>query len=64
MTKERKTALWILSHNIDNMSYWQESYENGRFRFDDGIEVDISKVNDEVNKIMKQIIDRYDLNRI
>ena len=59
MTNERKIALRILEHFIDNMSYWEES--KGYYMMDGA---DIEKVNAEVAKISKQIIDRYGLNRI
>lgn len=59
MTKERKIALRVLAHNIDNMSYWEES----KSHYTDG-DADPEKVNEEIWKIMEQIIKRYNLNNI
>lgn len=58
MTEERKAALRILAHNVDNMSYWEEQKE---YYVQPG--ADLDQIQDEVRKIMKQIIDRYGLNR-
>lgn len=58
MTEERKVALRILAHFIDSMSYWEEQKE---YYAQPGADMD--KIQDEVLKIQKQIIDRYGLNR-
>jgi predicted AAA+ superfamily ATPase len=58
MTEERKVALRILAHQIDNMSYWEEQKE-----YYTNEDVDAYKVNEEVFKIMRQVIERYGLNR-
>ena len=58
MTEERKVALRILAHQIDNMSYWEEQKE---YYTNEGVDAD--KVNEEVFKIMRQVIERYGLNR-
>ena len=57
MTKERKLALRILYNAIDGMGYWQESemYRDN--------EADTEKVNAEIDKIARQITDRYGLDR-
>lgn len=59
MTKERKIALRVLSHFIDNMSYWEDVKD-----YYADATADIKKVNKELNKITKQIIKRYNLNNI
>lgn len=59
MKTERKIALRILGHAIDNMGYWEES--KMYYADDEGINHDI--INAEIEKISKQIIDRYGLNR-
>lgn len=56
MKKEREIALRILAHNIDNMSYWEDSkdyYAEG---------ADVEKVNEEVFRIMNRIIKEFKLN--
>ena len=59
MNNERKIALRILAHQIDNMSYWEDSKDYYADR-----NTDVDKVNEEINKIMRQIIERYNLNKI
>lgn len=57
MTKERKVALRILTNAVDNMGYWRES----KMYYAEGVDAD--KVDEEIDKIARQIIDRYGLNR-
>lgn len=59
MTNERKIALRLLAHYIDNMDYWEEAKE-----YYANEDTDIAKVNAEILKIQKQIINRYNLNNI
>jgi len=59
MTKERKIALRLLAHNLDNMTYWEEEKS---YYADENTNKE--KVNEEIYKIMKQIITRYNLNNI
>lgn len=59
MTTERKIALRILEHAIDNMGYWEES--KMYYADDEGIDHDL--INKEIEKISLQIIKRYGLNR-
>lgn len=58
MTEERKIALRILAHYLDNMDYWEEEH----IHYADS-DTDIKEVNRELLKISKQIIKRYGLNR-
>lgn len=60
MTEERKVALRVAAHFVDCMSYWSDDKE---YYCDPDKDIDEDKVSDEVSKIMKQIIDRYGLNR-
>ena len=59
LTKERIVALRLLSHYIDNMSYWQESKD-----YYADSETDINAVDREVFQIQREIIRLYDLNSI
>ena len=57
MTTERKIALRILGHAVDNMGYWKE---NKMYYADDkGIDYDL--IDKEIEKISLQIIERYGL---
>ena len=59
MTKERRIALRLLQHYIDNMTYWEEEKS---YYCDDDTNKEL--VNEEVYKILGQIIKRYNLNSI
>lgn len=59
MKTERKIALRILEHTINNMWYWEEN----KMYYTDDEDIDHDIVNAEIEKISKQIIDRYGLNR-
>ena len=59
MKTERKIALRILEHAINNMWYWEEN----KMYYTDDEDIDHDIVNTEIEKISKQIIDRYGLNR-
>ena len=59
MKTERKIALRILEHTINNMWYWEEN----KMYYTDDEDIDHDIVNTEIEKISKQIIDRYGLNR-
>lgn len=60
MTEERKVALRVVAHYVDCMSYWED---DKAYYVNPDKDIDEDKVHEEVHKIMKQIINRYDLNR-